>query len=101
MTVFSTATIRQFGTAMLISVGVLSTPILAEAGSGDSVAVTYDIDVSGVQALQIQFDMDLSPTGYQSRATIDPQGIVAVFSDTHTVVGATGEIVNGKAIPAS
>jgi uncharacterized protein DUF3108 len=78
-----------------------STVVGAIAASAESLDVTYDIAVSGMQAAQIKFGMDLSPTGYSSKATVETQGIVAVFSDSYTTVGIVGEIVNGQALPAN
>ena len=98
---FTGAKARQFGLTLWIAAGALAIPGSAQAGSEGSLAFTYDVVVSGMQAAQIKFDMDLSPTGYQSRASVETQGIVSVFSDSHTTVGAVGEIVNGKALPAS
>lgn len=69
--------------------------------SAESLDVTYDVVVSGMQAAQLKFDMDLTPSGYRSKASVETQGIVSFFSDSHTTVGAVGEIVNGKALPAS
>src|SRR5262245_38266061 len=100
MVKFKTAATRNAGMAMAIVAGAFFAPASAQSSAQESVAMTYDVEVSGMKALEIKYDMDLSPTGYRSRATVDTQGLVSFFSDSHTVVGAAGEIVGGKAIPA-
>jgi hypothetical protein len=101
MVKFSTAGTRNAGMAMAIVAGAFLAPASAQSSSQESVAMTYDVMVSGMKALEIKYDMDLSQTGYSSRATVDTQGLISFFSDSHTVVGAAGEIVGGKAMPAS
>src|SRR5262245_19497270 len=92
---------RRIGLTALMAAGVVYPAIGGDAASGEAIAVTYDIDVSGLRALEINFRMDLSAAGYRSRAVIDPQGLIAVFSDTHTEIGASGEFVDGRAAPAT
>jgi len=90
----SPANARPLYLAVAIAFGALP-------ASAESLNVTYDVVVSGMQAAQLKFDMDLTPNGYRSNASVETQGIVSFFSDSHTTVGAVGEIVNGKALPAS
>lgn len=101
MVKFTSATTRNIGVAAMLVAGAPFVPATAQSNPDQAVAVTYDVVVSGMQALEIKYDMELSPTGYRSRATVDTQGLISVFSDSHLVVGAAGEIVSGKAIPAS
>ncbi|MBL8906732.1 MAG: DUF3108 domain-containing protein [Rhizobiales bacterium] len=92
---------RGFGLAIAFAANMLAFPLALAASADESLDFTYDVIVSGLQAAQIKFDMDLTPNGYRSQASVETQGIVSFFSDTQTYVGAAGEIVNGKAIPAS
>ncbi len=94
-------TTRGFGLALTLAAGTLAYPMILPASADESLNVTYDVVVSGLQAAQIKFEMDLTPTGYNSKASVETQGIVSFFSDSQTYVGASGEIVNGKAVPAS
>jgi len=101
MVKFKSAAPRNASMAMAIIMGVFFAPAVAQSNAQESVAMTYDVVVSGMKALEIKYDMDLSETGYNSRAIVDTQGLISFFSDSHTVVGASGEIVGGKAMPAS
>ncbi|MBL8895275.1 MAG: DUF3108 domain-containing protein [Rhizobiales bacterium] len=94
-------TTRGFGLALGLAVGALAYPMALAASADESLDFTYDVVVSGLQAAEIKFNMDLTPTGYQSKASVETQGIVSFFSDSQTFVGASGEIVNGKAVPAA
>jgi len=92
---------RGFGLALGLAAGALAFPMAHAASADESLDFTYDLVVSGLQAAQIKFDMDITPTGYQSKASVETQGLVSFFSDSQTYVGASGEIINGKALPAS
>lgn len=92
-------TTRGFGLALGLAAGAFAFPVAASAD--EALDFTYDVMVSGLQAAKIKFDMDLTPTGYRSKASVETQGIVSFFSDSQTFVGTSGEIVNGKAVPAS
>jgi hypothetical protein len=101
MNLINARKIRGFGLALGLSAGTLGFAMAVAASADESLDVTYDVVVSGLQAAQIKFDMDLTATGYRSKASVETQGIVSVFSDSQTVVGAAGEIINGKAVPSS
>ena len=92
-------TTRGFGLALGLAAGAFAFPAVASAD--EALDFTYDVVVSGLQAAQIKFDMDLTPTGYRSKASVETQGVVSFFSDSQTFVGTSGEIVNGRAVPAS
>jgi len=94
-------TTRGFGLALGLAAGTLAYPMAFAALADESLDFTYDVVVSGLQAAQIKFDMDLTPTGYRSKASVETQGIVSFFSDSQTYVGTSGEIINGRAVPVS
>lgn len=101
MNAMNARTIRGFGLALGLAAGTLAYPMALPASADESLDFTYDVVVSGLQAAKIKFDMDITPTGYQSKASVETQGVVSYFSDSQTYVGASGEIINGKAVPAS
>jgi hypothetical protein len=88
--------------SMLIAVlATMSGHGIAHAGAGEAIAAVYDVEISGLKALRIRYDVEVSRTGYRSRLAIETRGLAAVFSDYHMDMAASGAFVGGQAEPAN
>ncbi len=72
----------------------------AQAQSRVQLKTAYEVDVGGITVLDIEYSVDISPTGYQSRANIETRGVVTFFSDYQMKMAVSGSLGNGRLNPA-
>jgi len=72
----------------------------AQAESNTLLKTDYEVTVSGITVLDIEYRLEMSPAGYQSRAEIETRGVATFFSDYRMKMKVSGSFGNGRATPA-
>jgi hypothetical protein len=71
----------------------------ARADSSGSIETAYELTVSGITVLDIEYSAEISAMGYRSQASIDTRGVAALFSDYRMKMAASGALADGQTSP--